>query len=234
MLSFNDLPPEIIKKIFLNIKIKKLRKLKLICSYWYTIIEEIINLFLNIEIEELEVDNKRFQEALNIYERWIGSCSFNLYYSKSGSLDKIYDQEFANKKIDFFKSIGSGYSHKVSRKIYDIRRIFNYIEILNKLKEDTNCSAWYYDVLRYKPDGYNPDEALWSTIIAITGSDISLKELKNKCYEDKFIQNFMEKYKWYCFENQEIKDEGTCYHVSIITVYPDNKTFSILYAIDSL
>ncbi len=231
MINFNDLPQEIIRNTFLNFKITKLRKLKIICSYWFITIEDIINSLLNIEIEELEVTNERVQNALHIYRFWLGEYTFELHNSKTNLLGKIQDQEFINKKVDFFKSIGSCYLGKdVSRKIYYTERTFNYTEILNKIKGDAeDCMynySWNYDL--YDDDS---NEAVWRTIIAITGSDMSLEQFKNKPFEDKFIQNFMKKYKWYYFVNQESTAKYLDRYIGIITIYPDDKTFSLLYGI---
>lgn len=222
-ICFNNLPPEIIKEIFLNIKIKHLYEYRLICSFWHIIINEIINMILNIKIKEIEIDNERYSNALNIViERWYDSKLFCFFYSENKLLNKIDIGYFINKKINFFKD---------DNEIYEIKRTFNYIEILNELKEATINSVFTVSI-----NDDDADEAIWKTIISITNTDISLEELKNKCYKDKFIKNFMEKYKWYQFKTRQyiIPERRIIYSIGIFVIYPDYQTFCILYASDSV
>jgi F-box-like len=218
---FNTLPVEIINLIFSNIKTKDLYKLKVVCFYWFTIIEKMINIRLNMKIEKLHISDKRRMYTVDMFKYWYIS-EFNLYRITENNLGYriIEDEEIMN-RIVYLRNIYDD----ANEKFCTIKREFNYVNILNYLKDIVKYKyicLCYYDPNEPKCD--NPEEAVWKTIIGITGLDFSLEELEKKSYDNEFVQSFMNNYKWYYFDT----DGPGTWAVGIIAVYPDNKTFSVL------
>lgn len=61
---FNVLPIEIIKEILCYLEYDDLCPLKLVCSYWKERIDEIL------QIENISVQEERFEDATNIFREW--------------------------------------------------------------------------------------------------------------------------------------------------------------------
>lgn len=183
-------------------------------------IDELLN------IEELQVSNERKQKALNIYNEWInysnGRAEFHLYHSLNNLLNKIDDKDLINKQTNF----GNKYE------IYEIKRVHEYVNVLEDLQRNAEQGGAYNRSLRDPNEVIiDPKEAVWRTIIGITGLEYPLEELKNICYKDDFIKFFMNDYKWYYFRCSFMN--FIAWDVGIITLYPDNKTFSLLVATDT-
>lgn len=171
---------------------------------------------MNLIIEELNISNKRKQNVLNIYNecftngRSIG-FEFHLYRSLNNKLN------YLNETICKKTSLGNKYT------IYNLQEV-DYITILEGVKGDAKYGGAYTKGVN------NPDEAVWKTILGITGLECSLEIIKNEPYDSEFIKYFMNRYKWYYFESNYMSH--IAWDVGIIALYPDNKTFSILLATD--
>jgi hypothetical protein len=226
--TFNDLPLELINLIFENIKIRDLRELRIICSYWSKITKKIIN--SRLEIERLHIVDEKKVNAINTnpihnsvieadYTYWSIFTNLDLYYTRSNYLlNNLVDDEEVIKFIS--KELGVD-------NLMDIKQI-SHLEFINDVKK--SCD--------------NHEEMIWKILVNITDSDTLLEN------KDKFIQYFTDNYKLYLFnlmiypdcinaipefqkyeEFYEAFDYSAC--DGIIMIYPDEKTFSLHYQIRS-
>lgn len=222
-IKINKLPIEIQLKIFSYVEGEDLYKLKNVCSYWY----KLINNFLIIE--KLNIPDEREQDALIIYNSTCtnGTTWLSLYRSLN-NISNIINKSILNNQVDYFSQFT--YENKICKhSLYDLHEL-DYIKFLEKIKGHSICGAGVYGIGIWWDD---PEDVLWRTIIGLTGLEYSLEELKNKPYDDEFIKSFMNKYKWYTFK---VKYYGMWlnpnYNYGIITLYPDKKTFTMLFAYD--
>lgn len=236
---FNGLPIEIINLIFENIKIKDLRKLRFICSYWSKIIRKIIN--LRLEMEKLHITNKKKINAINTnaipdgvneysYDYYSIFTNLELYYTKNNYLlNKLVEDEeiikFISKKLKVDNILDE------DEYITNIRKI-SHVEFLDYVEKSCN----------------NHKEMVWKIMINITNLDVLLEKLENESHKNNFLQFFMNNYELYLFsfmgypdyiecipdfENHKEFYESFDYAMTygIIMVYPDKKTFSLHYQI---
>lgn len=105
-------------------------------------------------------------------------------------------------------------------KVYDLKEI-DYLKVLDVLYKDTKRGA-------YSKPMEDSEKAVYKTILGITGLEFSIEEFKNKSYKNNYINNIMNKYKWYFFKT----NFNFIWDVGIIVLYPDNKNFSLLAATD--
>jgi F-box domain len=233
---FNDLPIEMINLIFENIKIKDLRRLRFICSYWSKIIREIIDLRLGME--KLHILNEKKINAINIneipdgvnegaYDYYSIFTNVYLYYTKNNYLlNKLMEDEeiikFICKKLKADNLDDHGDSMPSLRKI-------SCLEFLNDVEKSCN----YHE------------EMVWKIMINITNSDFIME---NDSHKNNFLRFFINSYELYSFhtvyseyiestpeyENHKELYESFDYLTTcgIIMVYPDKKTFSLHYRLN--
>jgi len=232
---FNDLPIEIINLIFENIKIKDLRELRFICSYWSKIIREINN--SRLEMEKLNILNKKKINVINsnaipdginenTYDYYSIFTNIELYYTKNSYiLNKLVEDEEIIKFIS--KKLKADNILNEDDYISNIRKI-SYLEFLDDVEKSCN----YHE------------EMVWKIMINITNSD---SVIESESHKNNFLQFFINNYELYKFhtaysdyiqstpeyENHKELYDSFDYAMAygIIMVYPDKKTFSLHYRI---
>lgn len=204
-ITFNTLPPEIIKQVFCNIDSQDLYDLMTVCSYWNSMIQDLL------DIQKLQMTNERFTNAVNIFEKWKdqsnGSYKFSIYRAPY-SVKNIISKAVIAKHVD------DG--------VYELSEI-NFLETLEELAYYAQHGGAYCGGCE------DVNGSVWRTISAMT--EYSVNELMGKSLTDETVQSSMMRYKWFKFTSYYMMQ--IAWDVGFIILYPDNKTFSVLFATDT-
>lgn len=205
--AFNSLPQEIIKEVFCNIDVQDLYSLKGICSYWNSIIQELL------DIKRLQVTDERFTNAINIFDSWEkhsnGRYKFSIYRAPYSIKNIISKAMIANHTDDY---------------LYTLSEI-TFTEVIEKLELNAKQGGAYCDGCE------DVIGSVWRTILAMTEMNYSVEELRSKRFTDRIVKSSMTAYTWYRFSSLGMMFMG--FDVGLIALYPDNKTFSMLSATDT-
>lgn len=116
---------------------------------------------------------------------------------------------------------------------YSIKSVIS-IPLINTLTDDSVTIldlVGYHDILnifkKYAEIGGGPKDVIgtgWKSILGMTGLDYSVDKLRDLDFNDPFVASFMCRYSWYTYETCEMQSTND---IGIITLYPDNQTFTI-------
>jgi hypothetical protein len=219
----NNLPVEILTLIFESIKIKELRKLRLICSYWSKLTRDIINSRLNME--KIHIINKKRINAINTNSISRGYCedyysiftNLEIYYTKNKYLlSKLVEDEEIMKFIS--KRLKADNFMDENSHIKNVRKM-THVEFLDDVENSCNnhkemirkiMSSIADSDLKFFMNNYE----LYSFMLSMGGYPSCIESIPNFENHKEFYESF---------------DAGTIY--GIIMVYPDKKTFSLHYQI---
>lgn len=201
---FDVLPVEIIKEILCYLEYEDLCPLKLVCSNWKGRIEEIL------QIENVPVSKERFEDATNIFREWYNGCRRFHMYRAQYSIKNMISPTYINKQTTDY--------------IYTISNV-EYTKVLELLQWHSKHGGAYSD------RSEDPVGATWRTVLAMTESNYSVDGLRDKDFNDECVKSFMEKYKWYTYRSGMMM--GVAWDAGFIALYPDLKTFSVVFGTDT-
>lgn len=205
---FNSLPVEITKEIFCNIDSESLYDLRAVCSYWRDMIEEIL------DIQQLQVSDERFVNATYIFDRW-------KKYSNGRYNFSIHRAPYSIKNI-VGKTVIGIHTNDWILDLYEI----THVDVLEEL-ECYALNGGAYSRSRCE----DVLGSTWRTILAMTETQYSVEELRDKSFTDEVVASSLTNYKWYRYKSDRMMD--IAWDVGLVALYPDNQTFAVLFATDT-
>lgn len=213
--NINNLPRDILIKIFCNVDSEELSKtVKKICSSWYSIVDDLLfNMCRLVVPEEIVKDALRLFRAQNLIREDRHTAFFSVYkapYSTKNIISEDVIVHILSKKPSPLN---------IHQEFMNLEEK-GYVDILMDLKLRSVTKTFMLP-LEYR--------ALIRvlTIEAFTGLDlpVSIKDVID--YDNEELKTLLKKYKWYTFETLYMSAcAGPCY--GLIVLHPDNQIFAIL------
>lgn len=199
---FNSLPKNLKFRILLRLDSYDLLEMKEVCSHWYHIIKQLL------EVKEVDVP----------YERKYGTRNLMSWISDKTSFD-VYQARFRIRYLMNRGIIANVINQDMDCELGQVTNrdwLFIQLEDLSK----NICE-------RLEMGGYaNWEDVMWDFILRLTGENRSVEELKKQGTKGEFAKYIMKRYRWFSWtEEEDFDDREYC---GIITLQPDGKTFAIL------